>query len=100
MTDIPNTPAELLALQGALSDNARKVLDLCDELGLDIADALAVVIELTKALTNDHASITASLFGDPDADRHQLHTWIADTERLSLALQLLRSVDPGTTEES
>lgn len=99
MTDTPNTPAELLALQGALSDNARKVLNLCVKLNLDIPDTLAVAIELTQCLLGEHASAATTLFSDPEADRHQLHAWIADTERLALALGLLRSVDPPTMEE-
>lgn len=98
MTHIPDSPDELLAMQQAgITETAGQVLDSMPE--LTIADSLAITIELVREVLRLHVDITNELFQDPAVDRNQVQAWSRDTERLKLALEILRCVDPPDVEE-
>lgn len=93
MTSIPDTPDELLRLQGQ-SDYLRQVMELRSQLDPSPADDLALAIALVESHHDGHRDMVTDLIADATLPRDQIAAWSVDGERLQMALLLLRAVEP------
>lgn len=98
MSKTPNTPNELLALQSS-GEYWNQMMELRKKLQPSPADDVEFAIAIIELYYGMHCDTVDQMIAEELVPRKNLAAWVADTERILQALELLKSVGPVENEE-